>query len=175
MENTLNKLAYAGIILLVSVGGCHSNNDDKPAIVHGEDFIDEPHCTSIGRIAEAQTAAGASTDGTLYDVNFHGNKLNSLGEVKLDLMRKGTDAGDPIVVYLSMPHDAALAREAAVTECLKGQGVADTRITLIEGSNLNLSTPSAYNLSNLYKADGASFNGQAAVDPGMAGGLGGAK
>jgi hypothetical protein len=177
MENTLNKTAFAklplagtsiaGLMLLASVTGCHHD-----AIVHGETFTPDTQPTSIGRIDQAQDATGAAADGMLYDMHFHGDQLNSLGQVKLDLIRKGTPAGDPVVIHFDMPHDQFSAREAAVSAYLKTAGLADTQIALVEGINPNNNTPTAYNMTGLYKSDGTSFNGQAAADTG-AGGLSG--
>jgi hypothetical protein len=100
----------------------------------------------------------------LYEVHFHGNELTSLGQGKLDLIVKGTPSGDPITVYLNVPHPTVADREAAVKAYLSKAGIANDKMLLAEGNNPNLSTPSAYNIGTIYKADGTSFNGQAAPD-----------
>jgi hypothetical protein len=163
---TRNVAAVTGLICTALIVGCQP-------IAHGEKFYGSDDVTNVGKIAQAQAAAGAKDDAMLYDKNFHGTELNSLGEGKLDLIVKGTPDGDPVYVYLNMPHDQVALRQAAVTAYLKTAGVADTKIIVAEGSNPNPSTPTAYNLGGLYKADGASFNGQAAVDADAAGGAAG--
>jgi len=149
--------ALAGLAFSALVTGCHP-------IIHGEQFIDKNEVTSIGKFNQAQSAVGAKEDAMLYDQNFHGSELNSLGEGKLDLIVKGTTAGDPVYVYLNMPHDQVAARQAAVTAYLKTEGVADTSIIVAEGPNTNPSTPTAYNIGAVYKGDGGSFNGSAAAE-----------
>ncbi len=168
MKQTFNNIAFAGLILLASVTGCHNN--DGHADIRGEAFVPADQPTSVGRIVEAQAAAGAKSDGMLYDAAFNGNELNSQGQVKLDLIRKGTHTGDAVVVYLNMPHDLIALREPAVSQYLKTAGLADTQIAMIEGANPNQTTPTAYNMSGLYKGETSSMTGQAAADTGGAGG-----
>ena len=64
-------------------------------------------------------------------------ELNSLGQGKLSLIVKGTPVGDPVYVYLNMPHDQVTARQTAVTAYLKTAGVADDKIIVAEGPNPN--------------------------------------
>jgi hypothetical protein len=142
---------------------------------HGERFVADNTLRSTGELAEAQCASGAKEDAMLYDMNFHGEKLNSLGQGKLDLIVKGTPDGDPVVVYLNMPHDQVAVRQLAVTDYLKTNGISETKIVVAEGPNLNKTTPTAYNLSGVYKKDGnGSYDGDAAIDTPSAGGGGAA-
>ena len=167
MNKTLNASMITGFITTALFAtlqfGCNHN---QPAKLHGEEFTSDLDSTSTGKLAQAQCAAGAMQDGMLYDINFHGDKLNSLGQGKLDLILKGTPLGDQVLVYLNMPHDLVALRQAAVAAYLKDAGVGDTRIVIAEGPNMNKSVPTAYNLSHIYKADGGSFTGEAARDDG---------
>ena len=171
MKNTFNYRSLstlAGLAAAAVVAGCAHT-----AKLHGENFTSDDEPTAIGRIAQAQSAAGAKEDAMLYDMNFHGDKLNSLGEGKLDLIVKATPDGDPVYIYLNMPHDQVAERQTSVTAYLKSAGVSETKIVVAEGPNLNKTTPTAYNLKNLYKKDGTTFDGEAAEDTSAAGGGGG--
>ncbi len=89
-------------------------------------------------------------------------------------MLKATPVGDSVVVYLNMPHDQVAARQAAVSAYLVSAGVNESKIVVAEGPNLNTTTPSAYNLSHVYKKDGTTYSGEAAEDTSAAaGGAGG--
>jgi hypothetical protein len=167
MKNVMNIRQFAalsGLIAAVLVTGCAHSGAPAPKQINGTDFVSEDQPTSIGRFSQAQCSAGAKEDGTLFDHNFHGDALNSLGQGKLDLIVKGTPAGDPVLVFLSMTHDQVAARQAAVTAYLKTAGVQEDKIIVAEGSNTNLTTPTAYNLGTMYKQDGTSFTGQVAPD-----------
>ena len=167
MKHTPLFATVTGLIATALLTGCH--HTDAPKQINGTEFVSEDQSTSIGKINQAQSAAGAKEDAMLYDHNFHGGDLNSLGQGKLDLIVKGTPTGDPVYVYLNMPHDQVAGRQTAVTAYLKSAGVAEDKIIVAEGSNPNLSTPTAYNLGGIYKQDGTSYNGQAAVDASAAG------
>jgi len=130
-------------------------------ISHGEWYDAEDAARSTGLFAQSQAASGAKADAMLYDRNFDGSTLNSLGQVKLDLILKATPGGQPVVVYLNMPHDAAADRQVAVAAYLKTAGVPDQLVKLVEGPNTNLNTPSAYNLGTIYKVEGMSYSGEA--------------
>jgi hypothetical protein len=140
--------ALIGSVLLV---GCAPK-------LHGEEFIKDGQVTSVGKISQAQCANGAKEDAMLYEQNFKGVELNSLGQVKLDLILKGTPTGESVHVYLNMPHDLVAERQAAVARYLKTAGVPETRIIVAEGPNPNNQTPTAYNMSGLYKSDGSAVN-----------------
>jgi hypothetical protein len=131
---------------------------------HGQNFYSDDAVRSTGEFAQAQCAAGAKDDAMLYDINFHGEKLNSLGQGKLDLILKATPVGDPVLVYLNMPHEVVAEREATVAAYLKTAGVPDTKIIVAEGVNSNRTKPTAYNLSGIYAVEGGNYNGQASKD-----------
>lgn len=133
--------------------------DNEP---HGERYDAEDAVRSTGLFAQSQAATAAKHDAMLYDRSFDGPSLNSLGQVKLDLILKATAGGQPVVVYLNVPHDSVADRQVAVTTYLKNAGVPDNLIKTVEGPNTNNTTPTAYNLSSIYKADGTSFTGEAA-------------
>jgi hypothetical protein len=156
---TRSLTALLGLFATALIAGCHSQ-----PIAHGEDFYTDKDETAVGKLAKAQCSVGAKQDGMLYDQHFHGGDLNSLGQVKLNLIVKGTPAGDPVYVYLNMPHDQVAARQSAVSAYLKTAGIPDTKVIVAEGPQTNPTTPTAYNLGGLYKADGTSYSGAATAD-----------
>jgi len=157
----------ATALTLLAATGCHHNNAEakaKPVLAHGEQFDCEDGPRATGRIAQSQAAAGAAADAMLYDRSFHGSKLNSLGQSKLDLIVKGTPTGDPVTVYLNMPKDAADARRPAVVAFLKTEGIKDGAMNLIDGPNPTENTPSAYNMAGMYKGKDNVLSGETAED-----------
>ena len=167
MKNLINHRSFtvlAGLVVTALVTGCN-----QPPKLHGETFYKDGAPTDAGNFAQAQCAAGAKEDGILYEANFHGTELNSLGQGKLDLIVKGTTPGDAIYIHLNMPHEMVAARQAAVTAYLKNAGVSDNAMIVAEGNNPNINTPTAYNLNGVYKIDNNTPNGQAAADAGGAG------
>jgi hypothetical protein len=168
MKNTMNHRNSAALTALLLgsavLAGC--------GYQHGENFYADDAVRGTGQIAQAQCAAGAKDDAMLYDMNFHGDKLNSLGEGKLDLILKGTSAGDPVFVYLNMPHDQVAERQVAVTAYLKTAGISESKIVVAEGPNLGNTTPTAANLQHVYRKDGEIYNGEYAKDDALAAGAG---
>lgn len=159
MAKQLTTLLATTALLLLTTGGCKSNQPKEP-VAHGEQFDCEGAPRAATRIAESQAALGAAADGMLYDRSFRGNALNSLGQSKLDLIVKGTPTGDPVMVYLNMPHESASTRRAAVVAFLKNAGIKDSNIKLTEGANPNDTTPAAYNLAGIYKGKDGVFTGE---------------
>ena len=151
-------------LLAIAATGCHDNKQ------HGEEFADQEHPTTVGLAIQAQAAAGAKQDGTLYDMHFRGDRLSPLGQGKLSLILKGTAAGDPVDVYLDLPADLAAdrlgRRKAAVAGYLQQAGVTPDQVTLAVGPNPHVSTPTAGTLNMVYRPDGT------AADQGVTGGLG---
>ena len=158
-------IAAVAVLAAFAAAGCEDNKQ------HGETFDDQDHATPVGLVVQAQAAAGARQDATLYDCHFRSDRLDPLGQGKLSLMVKGTAVGDPVEVYLDMPADQAAARRPAVVAYLADVGVAADKVELAVGPNPHCTTPSQYNLSTVYQAAGNANNGQAA-DLGVTGGLG---
>jgi hypothetical protein len=163
----LKWAALLAAAMLLATTGCQSNTDkaaEQPRILHGEQF-DPEQSKSVANAADAQIAAGAKADGMLEADHFHGTKLNSLGESKLHLITKGTAATDPVVVYLDIPADGIAARKPAVVAYLKNnEHLTDARIKVVDGANPDDNTPTAYNLSQIYKSkgDGGGYTGEPA-------------
>ena len=117
--------------------------EPPPFSPHGEHYDAEDAARSSGLFAQSMAAAGAKSDAMLYDRSFDGSTLNSLGQVKLDLLLKGTANGQPVVIYLNVPHDSFADRQTAVAAYLKTAGVPDQLQKLVEGPNTNAMSPSA--------------------------------
>jgi hypothetical protein len=162
---TQARRSLIAVLALAAMAGCHQN------IQRGETFDDLDHPTPIGLGVQAQAAAGAKADGTLYDRHFRGDTLDPLGQTKLDLVLKATAPGEPVQVYLDMPDDHAAARRAAVNAYLASAGVPADKVELAVGPNPHDQTPTAYNLATVYKSEGGANTGEAA-DLGVTGGLG---
>ena len=160
MPHALNITAA---LALLTVAGCNLNQQ------RGETFDDADHPTPVGLAVQAQAAAGAKADATLYDRHFRGDRLDALGQTKLDLILKGTGVGEPVHVYLDVPD--APARRAAVAAYLADAGVPADAVVLAAGPNPGNTTPTAYNLATVYKPEGNANLGEAA-DLGVTGGLG---
>ncbi len=165
MRTDPHRLLPLAIVALAAMVGCQDN------LQHGETFDDTDHPTPIGLVAQAQAAAGAKADATLYDRHFRGDRLDPLGQAKLDLILKATAAGDAVPVYLDMPEDQANARRASVNAYLAKAGVPADKVELAVGPNPHGTTPTAYNLATVYKSEGNANMGEAA-DLGVTGGLG---
>lgn len=166
--NTFNKqhrvakglaLVAGGLTLALAAGGCQP-------IAHGEDFAPESAPTAVGKFAETQSANGARQDATLGTQHFDGSDLNSLGEVKLDLIVKATPASSPVTVYVNLPKaepkDMATACKTSITNYLVDAGVPQTQIQLVDGFNPNASGTAAYQMPTVYKGDNTTgYNGAA--------------
>ena len=165
-QNIRKTVQLASLLAVSALMGCHHDQ-----IAHGEMFNPPGAPTPVSEACEVQAAAGARADGMLYDHHFDGSDLNSLGKDKLNRMVKGTPTSQPVVVYMNMPHDSATARQTAVAAYLKDSGLKESDVQVFEGSNPNLTTPTAYNLSVVYKGANATFDGEGA-DTGSASGGG---
>lgn len=154
----------AGGMAVAMTPGCQSHCCTP--IAHGEDFAAPGTPTSVGRLSQSQAAAGAKEDGTLGTQHFAQGQLNSLGQVKLDLILKGSPANAPVVVYLDLPKSAAKDSQGsckeAVTNYLETAGVPLAQIQVVDGPNTTVMTPTAYTLPTIYRQDGTSYSGQAA-------------
>src|SRR5580700_10438223 len=67
-------------ILVGALATAACQQQDQPAVTHGEDFIPQGEMRSTQRFALVQEANGARADATLYACHFDGATLNSLGE-----------------------------------------------------------------------------------------------
>jgi hypothetical protein len=171
--NTKPKTVLTALATLAMLAaGCHHDTDTATTKYDGMRFTEDGESTSIGRLAEAQAAAGAKADATLHDNGFDGCLLNSLGQGKLDLLVKGTTPGQPVEVWLAMPHDVMTARQPAVAAYLRNHGVPETLVAINEGPNPNTSVAAAATMGAVYKADANGYNGTPADMPGSTGGGG---
>ena len=158
----MTKHWKARILTLAAAGllaGCQ--NSQKPAVVHGEKFQpeDEPHASQNMLAAEAAT--GARQDATLHPCHFGEHGLNSLGQEKLDLMIDAEETNTPLVVYLDLPQDIAVApARDSVMEYLKSRGLSDSQIRLEEGSNPHSTHPAADTLTQLQNLQSQGQQGQ---------------
>jgi len=170
-KHTYLAMIPTAVFSLALLTGCQPKDDYSS---RGQDFIPPGVKSHVDRMNDAQAAKGAAVDGMLYDQHFDGNTLNSLGEKKLDYIVKGTCDDKPITIYLNMPHDDAQARAASINDYFKEEGLPAQAVQIVEGANPNLKTPAAYNLSEVYKEAGTSYDGSAADATAAAASAGGA-
>src|SRR4051812_38860406 len=106
MNKTTNNwtLKIAAAVLaglgLSSLAGCQT---DKSSVTEFFPAENAPRATE--QFMAVQAAAGARADSTLQPLHFDNEKLNSLGEAKLDLMLKDDDSVEPVIVYMNLTDD----------------------------------------------------------------------
>ena len=186
MKNSMSLKAIviaAGVLLGLSSGvGCQQ----QVVVNHSEVFVPDDQPTAMSRLIDAQVARGARNDATLYEVQFDGPKLNSLGMAKLDAMLKD-DTALPLNLWLATAEDDSIpARKVSVTTYLKDKGVPSDQIQFASGGNPATDHPAAQPIKDLDKTDtgassGSSSGGGASADSSSgssgssgAGGAGGA-
>ena len=78
----------------------------------------------VDRAMVNQAAAGMRNDPTLYDPDFDGSELSSLGQWKLYLVVNAAAATTPLTVYIASANDEALwdARRESVETFLADTG-----------------------------------------------------
>ncbi|MCC6424855.1 MAG: hypothetical protein IT447_15390 [Phycisphaerales bacterium] len=165
MMNNIRNTALA-VLGLALMAGCH-NKANEPSSM---DFPKPDEVRSISRFNEAQTAAGARNDATLYPAHFNGSALGSLGARKLDEMVADDDACDPMTVYVNLDENDPRTekRRSAVVAYLKDAGLRDEQIKLAEGKNPDVHSPASLGGVQLYKVEDGklSNNVQPAGDDG---------
>jgi hypothetical protein len=154
MNKTILNLRNTGLTILglALLAGCHGKANQKPTAM---DFPPEDEVRAVSRFNDAQSAAGARNDATLYPVHFNGRALSSLGARKLDAMVADDDACDPMTVYVNLDQDDPRTepRRLAVVAYLKDAGLRQEQIKLADGRNPEVHTPSSLGASKLYKIE----------------------
>ena len=149
--------------------GCHNTTTSSTdAYQHGEVFVPDTEKRDINRDMDAQAAAGAAKDATLFGNHFNSIGLNSLGRQKLDLILEGTDPAEVLVVYLDLPSDASIGKDRdSVLAYLKDRGLPESQVNLRIGSNPASSIPAAQASTDLAAMRGPAAAGSSA--PGTSG------
>ena len=116
--------------------GCN-HHAPQAAKLHAEKFAPDDEPRASQNFAAAQAAAGDRADATLHASHFDAQGLNSLGRDKIDLMLRAGEAQQPLVVYLDLPHGpvSADAARQSVGEYLKGRGLPESQMKLVDGPN----------------------------------------
>jgi hypothetical protein len=152
-NNLTARLAALGAAALLALAGCQNDNTARDS--RGEAFPADGDERAVDRFVNVQSAAAARTDATLNAYHFdRGHELNSLGRQKLDLMTRDDDAL-PLVVYLDLPRAAgsADAHEEAVRVYLADRGLADAKVDVRTGPNLEHSRPAKDGLRGLKRLE----------------------
>jgi len=135
MKMAMRAIGITSALILLNAGliGCQSN--DMSNVSHGEDFYPEGVQRDSARLEMTQADNGSLADGTLYAVDFSGDKLNSLGQAKLDRMLQA-DPPLPLKVWMAVPEDTqAQSRREAVGTFLRDRGLLVEQITFGVGPN----------------------------------------
>lgn len=157
----MQKLKWLGMLaaaaLVVLTAGCrHNEAQSSNVIIHGEDFPGDNDSRAIWQIRNAQAAAGARQDATLYAVHFDQGGLNSLGQQKLDLMLSDEQSAEPVVIYLDLRSDSASDKDRqAVIAFLKDRGLQDSQIALKDGPNPHAAHSASDAVNQLNALNGA--------------------
>jgi hypothetical protein len=137
---------FAGVALTVA-GGCSSQScPQNSGYMHGENYVPDGTYRDEEKFIDITVANGARADGTLRQVHFTGETLNSLGEKKLDnMLEADTGSATALTVYIDIPRsDPAFdKRQETVGAYLKSKGLKDSQIVLLDGPNLKYSAPAA--------------------------------
>jgi hypothetical protein len=170
-NNLPARLAAFGAVALLAVAGCRNHRGANDA--RGETFPADGDERAVDRFIHVQSAAAARTDATLNAYHFdRGHELNSLGRQKLDLMTRDDDAL-PMVVYLDLPRQAGSVdgHEESVRVYLADRGIADAKVEVRTGPNLEHSRPAKDGLRGLKRLELESGDpGEESSDSGMTGG-----
>jgi colicin import membrane protein len=101
---------------------------------------------------EAQAAAGAYEDQELHNAHFDCGVLNSLGRAKLALLLKGAHH-KCATVHITGNVREQQTRVASVEQFWKDSAYSDVKLTVKDGVNEDLLTPSTTSLKGLAKLD----------------------
>jgi len=154
-------LKLAGILFAGMVVGCQT---DKSSMT---DFFPQEEEQRVGNVRDAQAASGARADATLQPHHFDGDKLNSLGQDKLDRMLADDDTAQPMVVYLNLAEkdEQTSARRESIMRYLQDRGASADQIKLEMGPNPHAHSLSANHLGRMNRTEnssGSSTEGTAA-------------
>src|SRR4051812_10440004 len=152
-----NKISkFTALAFGAALVGCQT---DKSSMT---DFFPPEEEQAVRTPFEVQAASGARADASLQPFHFDGEKLNSLGEAKLDLMLKDDYAAQPLVVYLNVPEKESVynLRRDAVTRYLEDRGVVNEQIKFVAGPNPNARSLAATHLSRISRTENTSAGGE---------------
>lgn len=161
MTNTIRRAATAVACALLAAGGCASTEPPAPQASYQDPFFPEEYTRLHDLAARQQVASAARADATLYDMHFHGGRLNSLGEQKVAALMGDDDQASPVVIYLATgeaPGDGEMgaAREESIRTFAAAQaweGFDAGSIRFERGYNPASRTPAAPHQRGLSNTD----------------------
>lgn len=163
------QITIVGFFAMALTAGCTLNREGDAK--YQDPFFRGPAVEShVTRILRQATDAGAAHEATLQARHFDGAVLNPVGHERLRAIIAGTPEPKPLVVYLSIPADDAMAsaRRASVEAAVMASGIPADRFTLAEGSNSGVASGTAPLLEALGQGAGEGGGGESA--PTMGGG-----
>lgn len=128
---TMSKVLMAAACVALACAGCTNSGASSQCEPL---FSADDGSRAVWQSVNAQAAAGARDDATLYARHFDGNgKVSTLGRQKLDMM---LHASPPVsVVYLDVSGAAESGNRSAVAQYLADAGIAADSVKLIAGPN----------------------------------------
>jgi hypothetical protein len=169
MKRLVNGMVIVAVTALVALGGCQKKTD-RTARDYDTFFPADEAERPVWRALEAQAAAGAAADGTLYAHHFTAGELNALGRDKLDLMARADVR--PLLVYVATDEDElADARRDSVMKFLQSANYPAEAVQVKAGPNPAGYTPAAPALARMEKTENP--GGAANEGTGLRGGNGG--
>lgn len=137
-------LATASIAAGMLVAGCSTPPPQSQRV--GEGLIEPESAIRASDYAWlAQTAEGARQDGTLHEMHFDDQALNSLGQNKLLLAAQAAGTERPLRIHLVAA--ASDARRESVRAFLASAGVSEGRWAMEDGPSQETLTPAAAGLA----------------------------
>jgi hypothetical protein len=164
-------LKIAGAVLaglgLSSFAGCQMDSSSMTDFFPPEDA---PRATQ--QFQTVQAASGARNDATLQPLHFDGERLNSLGEAKLDLLLKDDDTVEPVVLYMNVADKDSnfSARKDAVTRYLDDRGLPKEQVKFETGPNPNTHSLAVTHVAGLVKQETSASSAGGVSSASMAGG-----
>ena len=153
------KTTFSNLLLAFVLTGCTQNH---PATTTQDPFFQSPDEVPLAtRLFDTQAARGARVDATLYPQHFDGQRLNSLGKSKIDLMLRDTESEPPLKLFISgqSTDPTWTARADAVKKHLTSVGLTDKQFQVVAGINPDTWHPVAKDIDATNKPDAAKPDG----------------
>jgi hypothetical protein len=153
-------LVAVSAVLIISVPGCTTGEQANPGPYQDPFFPQE--YTRLHELATYhQATSAARADATLYDMHFHGGRLNSLGEDKVALMLDDDNDSRPLVIYIAANGADAdfVAREESIRAFATAQGASSDELKFERGANPGSRTITAPQLQNFNRTESKPIDG----------------
>lgn len=159
-------LVAVSAVLIVSVPGC-TTGDPAQAGPYQDPFFPKEYTRLHELATYHQATSAARADATLYDMHFHGGRLNSLGEDKVALMLDDDNDSRPLVIHIAADGGDAdfAAREESVRAFAVAQGASSDELQFARGANPGSRTITAPQLQNYNRTESRPVDGPIGSTP----------